>query len=225
MRYEIQGEPLPVVICYLNNGEAIKCQQGAMSWMSPNMNMSTNAGGGIGKALSRAFSGESMFQNVYTATNGDGMIAMASNFPGAIKPMDVSQMPIVAQKSAFLASEMGVNMEIFFQKRLGAGFFGGEGFIMQKFSGQGTVFLELDGSIVEYQLAQGQSMLVDTGCLAAMEASCAIDIEQVAGIKNKLFGGEGFFNTRVTGPGHVWLQTMPVGNLAGAIRPYIPTGS
>ena len=225
MRYEIQGEPLPVVICYLNNGEAIKCQQGAMSWMSPNMNMSTNAGGGIGKALSRAFSGESRFQNVYTAMNGDGMIAMASNFPGCIKPMDVSQMPIVAQKSAFLASEMGVNMEIFFQKRLGAGFFGGEGFIMQKFSGQGTVFLELDGSIIEYQLAQGQSMLVDTGCLAAMEASCTIDIEQVAGLKNKLFGGEGFFNTRVTGPGHVWLQTMPVSNLAGAIRPYIPTGS
>ena len=223
MRYEIQGEPLPVVICYLNNGEAIKCQQGAMSWMSPNMNMSTNAGGGIGKALSRAFSGESMFQNVYTATNGDGMIAMASNFPGAIKPMDVSQMPIVAQKSAFLASEMGVNMEIFFQKRLGAGFFGGEGFIMQKFSGQGTVFLELDGSIVEYQLAQGQSMLVDTGCLAAMEASCSIDIEQVSGLKNMFFGGEGFFNTRVTGPGHVWLQTMPVSNLAGAIRPFIPT--
>ena len=196
-----------------------------MSWMSPNMNMSTNAGGGIGKALSRAFSGESIFQNVYTAMNGDGMIAMASNFPGAIKAMDVSQMPIVAQKSAFLASEMGVNMEIFFQKRLGAGFFGGEGFIMQKFSGQGTVFLELDGSIIEYQLAPGQSMLVDTGCLAAMEASCQIDIEQVPGLKNMLFGGEGLFNTRITGPGHVWLQTMPVSNLAGAIRPYIPTSS
>ncbi|MBP1534013.1 MAG: TIGR00266 family protein [Ruminococcus sp.] len=225
MRYEIQGDPMPVVICYLNNGESVKCQQGAMSWMSPNMQMSTNAGGGLGKALSRAFSGESIFQNVYTAQNGEGMIAMASNFPGAIKPMEVSQMPIVAQKSAFLASEMGVNMEIFFQKKFGAGLFGGEGFIMQKFSGQGTVFLELDGSIVEYQLAAGQSMLVDTGCLAAMEASCSIAIEQVPGLKNVLFGGEGLFNTRITGPGHVWLQTMPVSNLAGAIRPYIPTGS
>ena len=225
MRYEIQGDPMPVVICYLNNGESVKCQQGAMSWMSPSMQMSTNAGGGLGKALSRAFSGESIFQNVYTAQNGEGMIAMASNFPGAIKPMEVSQMPIVAQKSAFLASEMSVNMEIFFQKKFGAGLFGGEGFIMQKFSGQGTVFLELDGSIVEYQLAAGQSMLVDTGCLAAMEASCSIAIEQVPGLKNVLFGGEGLFNTRITGPGHVWLQTMPVSNLAGAIRPYIPTGS
>ena len=225
MRYEIQGDPMPVVICYLNSGESVKCQQGAMSWMSPNMQMSTNAGGGIGKALSRAFSGESIFQNVYTAQNGEGMLAMASNFPGTIKPMEVSQMPIVAQKTAFLASEMGVNMEIFFQKKFGAGLFGGEGFIMQKFSGQGTVFLELDGSIIEYQLAAGQSMLVDTGCLAAMEASCSIDIEQVPGLKNMLFGGEGLFNTRVTGPGHVWLQTMPVSNLAGAIRPYIPTGN
>ena len=125
MRYEIQGDPMPVVICYLNNGESVKCQQGAMSWMSPNMQMSTNAGGGLGKALSRAFSGESIFQNVYTAQNGEGMIAMASNFPGAIKPMEVSQMPIVAQKSAFLASEMSVNMEIFFQKKFGAGLFGG----------------------------------------------------------------------------------------------------
>lgn len=225
MRYEIQGDPMPVVICYLNSGESVKCQQGAMSWMSPNMQMSTNAGGGIGKALSRAFSGESIFQNVYTAQNGEGMLAMASNFPGTIKPMEVSQMPIVAQKTAFLASEMGVNMEIFFQKKFGAGLFGGEGFIMQKFSGQGNVFLELDGSIIEYQLAAGQSMLVDTGCLAAMEASCSIDIEQVPGLKNMLFGGEGLFNTRVTGPGHVWLQTMPVSNLAGAIRPYIPTGN
>ena len=224
MRYEIKGTPLPVVICYLANGESLKCEQGAMSWMTPNLQMTTNAGGGVGKMLSRAFSGESMFQNVYTAQGGDGMIAMASSFPGDIKAIDVAQMPIVAQKSAFLGAEMSVNMEIFFQKKLGAGFFGGEGFIMQKFSGQGNVFLEFDGSIIDYQLEPGQSIMVDTGCLAAVEASCSIEIERIKGAKNILFGGEGLFNTRVTGPGHVWLQTMPASNLAGVIAGYIPTG-
>lgn len=221
MRYEIKGTPLPVVICYLDNGESLKTEKGAMSWMTPNLQMSTNAGGGVGKMFSRALSGESMFQNVYTSQGGDGMIAMASSFPGEIKAIDVAQMPIVAQKSAFLGSEMSVNMEMFFQKKLGAGFFGGEGFIMQRFTGTGTVFLEFDGSIIDYQLAAGQSIMVDTGILAAMEASCSIDIERVQGVKNMLFGGEGLFNTRITGPGHVWLQTMPKSKLASAI--YVPT--
>ncbi len=224
MRYEIKGTPLPVVICYLAANESLKCEKGAMSWMTPNLNMTTNAGGGVGKMLSRALSGESMFQNVYTAMGGDGMIAMASSFPGEIKAIDVAQMPIVAQKSAFLGSEAGVNMEIFFQKKLGAGFFGGEGFIMQRFSGQGVVFLEFDGAIIDYQLNPGQSILVDTGCLAAMEASCSIEIERVQGLKNVMFGGEGLFNTRVTGPGHVWLQTMPASNLAAVVSSYIPRG-
>jgi uncharacterized protein (TIGR00266 family) len=187
--------------------------------------MSTNAGGGLGKMMSRAFSGESMFQNVYTAMNGDGMIAMASSFPGEIKAIDIGQMPIVAQKSAFLASEMSVNMDIFFQKKIGSGFFGGEGFIMQHFTGRGTVFLEFDGSIIDYVLAPGQSILIDTGCLAAMEATCSIEIERVQGVKNIMFGGEGLFNTRVTGPGRVWLQTMPADKLAGVIRKYIPTSN
>ena len=217
MTYEIKGTPLPVLICYLAPGESVKTEKGAMSWMSANMQMSTNAGGSLGKMFSRAFSGESMFQNVYTAQGGDGMIAMASSFPGEIRAVDVAQVPIVAQKSAFLASEMGVEMQIHFQKKLGAGFFGGEGFIMQHFSGQGNVFLEFDGSIIDYQLGPGQSILVDTGCLAAMEASCSIDIESVQGIKNVMFGGEGFFNTRVTGPGRVWLQTMPKSNLYMAV--------
>lgn len=225
MRYEITGAPLPVVTCYLSSGESIKTQQGAMSWMSPNMQMSTNAGGGLGKMLSRAVSGESIFQNVYTAQNGDGMIAMASAFPGDIKAVDVSAGPIVAQKSAFIASESGVNMEMFFQKKLGAGFFGGEGFIMQKFSGRGVVFLEFDGSIVEMTLAQGQTLVLDTGALAAMDATCSVDIEMVAGVKNMFFGGEGLFNTKVTGPGRIWLQSMPVSSLAAVIKPYIPTGN
>lgn len=225
MKYEIKGAPLPVVICNLDSEESMKTEKGAMSWMSPNMEMSTNAGGSVGKAFSRMFSGESMFQNVYTARGGPGMIAYASSFPGEIKAFQIDGThEIVAQKSAFLASEFGVEMSIFFQKKFGSGLFGGEGFIMQKFSGNGTVFLELDGSIMDYELSQGQSMLIDTGYLAAMDATVSIDIETVKGIGNKLFGGEGFFNTKVTGPGKVWLQTMPVSSVAGAIAPFIVTG-
>ncbi len=219
MRFEVKGTPLPVAICYLEAGESIRTEKGAMSWMSPNMQMSTTSGGGIGKMFSRALQGEAMFQNIYTAQGGPGMIAMASSFPGEMMVVDVTNNPIVAQKSSFLASEMGVNMEMFFQKKLGAGFFGGEGFIMQKFSGTGNVVLEIDGSLITYDLEAGQSILVDTGCLALMQQSCSIDIESVKGLGNKLLGGEGFFNTRVTGPGRVWLQTMPASNLYQAIAP------
>lgn len=222
MNYEIKGAPMPVVICSLNDGESLKTEKGAMSWMTPNMQMSTNAGGGVGKAFSRMFSGESMFQNVYTAAGGNGMIAFASSFPGEIIPFQVDgSHEIIAQKSAFLASEAGVEMSIFFQKKFGSGFFGGEGFIMQRFNGNGTVFLEFDGSIVNYELQAGQSMLIDTGYLAAMDATVTVDIESVKGVANKLFGGEGFFNTRITGPGKVWLQTMPISAVAGAISPFI----
>lgn len=224
MRYEIQGTPLPVVICYLDNGESLRTEKGAMSWMSPNLQMQT-IGGGIGKMFSRAVQGESMFQNIYTAQGGQGMIAMGSSFPGQIMAFDVSANSVVAQKHAFLASEMGVNMDIFFQKRLGAGFFGGEGFIMQRFSGQGTVFLEIDGSVIEYNLSAGQSMMIDTGCLAAMDSTCQIEIESVKGVKNMFFGGEGLFNTKVTGPGRIWLQTMPINNLAGAVSACIPSSN
>ena len=167
-----------------------------------------------------------MFQNVYTAQGGPGLLACASTFPGDILPVEVNAgRTIVAQKSAFLASERGVNMEMFFQKKVGAGFFGGEGFIMQKFSGNGVVFLEIDGSIVEYDLQAGQSMMIDTGYLAAMDATVSIDIETVKGVGNMLFGGEGFFNTKITGPGHVWLQTMPVSQVANCLRPYFPSSS
>lgn len=194
--------------------------------MSPNMQMSTNAGGGIGKMFSRAVSGESMFQNKYTAVSGVGEIAFASSVPGHILPVEISaSRTIVAQKSAYLASSPDVDLSIFFQKKIGAGFFGGEGFIMQKLSGSGIAFLEIDGSIVEYDLAQNESILIDTGYLAAMDATCSVDIETVKGIGNALFGGEGFFNTRVSGPGHIWLQTMPISSIAGSIRPYIPTGN
>ena len=209
MRFEVQGTPMPVAICYLEAGESVKTEKGAMSWMSPNLRMETE-GGGIGKMFSKAFSGESMFHNIYTAEGGPGMIAMASSYPGEIMIVDVTNNPIIAQKHAFLACETSVDMKIHFQRKLGSGFFGGEGFIMQSFSGTGKVALEIDGSVISYELAAGQSMLLDTGTLAMMTAGVSIDIESVKGIGNKLLGGEGFFNTRVTGPDKIWLQTMPM---------------
>lgn len=222
MQYEIKGTPLPVLIMNLSAGEQIKTEQGAMSWMSPNMEMSTNAGGGIGKAFGRMFSGESMFQNVYTCRGGDGLLACASSFPGEILPIQISaDRTIAAQKSAFLACESGVEMSIHFQKKGLAGFFGGEGFILQKFTGNGIVFLEIDGSVIEYTLAAGQSLVVDTGILAAMDLSVSVDIQSVKGVGNALFGGEGFFNTVLTGPGRIWLQTMPKSTLAQAVAPAV----
>ena len=224
MKYEIKGTPLPVVIFNLEDGEKLKTDKGAMSWMSPNMEMSTNAGGSVGKAFGRMFSGESMFQNVYTCKGGNGLFAAASSFPGEIIPVKISPTySIVAQKSAFLASEEGVEMSVHFQKKAGAGFFGGEGFILQKFTGDGMVFLEIDGSIVEYELAEGQQLVIQTGNLAAMDATIGVEIKAIKGVGNALFGGEGFFNTVLTGPGKVWLQTIPKDVLAGAIAPFIPT--
>ena len=230
MQYEVKNAPLPVLICKLDPNEAIECQKGAMAWMTPTMQMQTGLGSGgggllgaLGKMAKSAVTGESIFRNTYTAQGGAGEIAFASSFPGDIICFDTSVNPIVAQKSSYLANTMGVNMEIFFQKKLGAGFFGGEGFIMQKFSGNGMLFLEIDGSTVAYDLAAGQSLLVDTGNLAAMEATCSIDVQAVKGIGNVLLGGEGLFNTKVTGPGRIWLQTMPISNMASAMARVMPS--
>ena len=225
MQYKIDGAPFPYVTFSLEGGESIECQKGAMSWMTPNMKMETKTGG-MGQLLSRAVSGESLFKNKYTAEGGAGEITLAASVPGNILAMEVQPgKSVVAQKSAYLASTLGINVSVFFQKKLGAGFFGGEGFIMQKFDGTGTVFIEADGTVVEYELAAGQSMLIDTGYLAAMEATCSMDIETVKGVGNMLLGGEGLFNTKVTGPGKIWLQTMPANILASAIQPYIVTGN
>ena len=197
-----------------------------MAWMSPNMKMETTSNGGIGKALGRAFSGERIFQNIYTAQGGAGMIAFASSFPGSIRPFEIgSGQEMIFQKSAFLESEGGIELSLHFRKKIASGLFGGEGFIMQRVSGQGTVFAEFDGHVIEYELQPGQQIVVDTGHLAAMSASCSMDVKSVPGVKNMLFGGEGIFNTVITGPGHVWLQTMPISNVAGVLRPYMPTGS
>lgn len=224
MRYEIKGEPMPVLIVHLEAGEKINCQKGAMSWMTPNMKMETHTGG-IGKMFTKAFSGESIFTNTYVAEGGPGMIAMASTFIGSILPFDLSQGDMIVQKSGYLASSPDVELSIAFQKKLGAGFFGGEGFIMQKLSGKGMAFAEIDGYVVEYELQAGQQMIIDTGYLAAMTSTCTMDIQTVKGVGNVLFGGEGLFNTVVTGPGRIYLQTMPISNVAGAIAPFIATGS
>ena len=225
MKYEIVGEPMPVVVCNLTDGEAMITERGSMCWMTPNMEMQTSAGG-VGKAFGRLFSGDSMFQNIYTARGGPGMIAFASSFPGSIRAVQITpDQPVVVQKSGFLASESGVELSIFFQKKMGSGFFGGEGFIMQKLSGHGMAFLEMDGYAVEYQLGPGQQIVVDTGNLAMVDATCSIDVQTVKGVKNVLFGGEGLFNTVVTGPGRVVLQTMPVSGVAAALAPFFPSGS
>ena len=225
MRYEIKGGNFPIVICTLENGEKMITEKGSMCWMSPNMQMETH-GGGLGKMFSKAFSGESMFQNHYTARGGAGMIAFASSFPGQIKAINIAPgQEMILQKSAFLASEAGVQLSIHFQKRLGAGFFGGEGFIMQRLSGNGVAFVEIDGDLVEYELKPGQKLIVDTGNVAGFSSTVQMDIQTVPGVKNALFGGEGLSNTVLTGPGRVWLQTMPISNVANSIRPYIPSGN
>jgi len=224
MKYEIKGETLPVVICQLEAGEAMITEGGSMAWMSPNMLMETGSNGGAKKALGRMFAGENLFQNRFTAQGGNGLIAFASSFPGAIKAFEISPgNEIICQKGVFLAGEAGVQLSVHINQKLGAGFFGGEGFIMQRISGNGIMFGEFDGHLVEYELKSGQQIVVDTGHLAAMSASCNMDIRKVGGAKNMLLGGEGFFNTVITGPGHVWLQTMPLSNVANALRPYFPS--
>ena len=224
MRYDIKGGTFPVVVCQLENGEKMITEKGSMVWMSPNIQMSTQ-GGGLGKMFSKAFSGESMFQNIYTA-NGNGMIAFGSSFPGTVKAIEISPSnEMIVQKSSFLASEAGVNLSVHFNKRLSAGLFGGEGFIMQRLSGHGTAFIEIDGDLVEYDLRPGEQIVVDTGNVAGFTTDVKMEIRQVPGLKNKLFGGEGLFNTVLTGPGRIWLQTMPIARVAASIIPYIPTSS
>lgn len=222
MKYEIKGETLPIVICELKAGEKIITEGGGMAWMSPNMKMSTT-GGGIGKMFGRALSGDSIFQNIYTAEGGPGLIAVASSFPGSIKAFELTPgNAIIMQKSSFLACTTDVDLTVYFRKKISTGLFGGEGFIMQKVSGNGIAFAEFDGHIVEYELEAGQQIIIDTGHLAAMSESCSMDVKTVPGLKNILFGGESVFNTVVTGPGHVWLQTMPIINVAKTLIPYMP---
>ncbi len=223
MKYNVIGEPFSVVICDMDAGESVICEAGAMSWMSPNMKMETTSNGGVGKMFGRMFTGEAAFQNRYTAQGGPGQIAFAASFPGSIRRVDIAPgNEWIVQKKGFLCGEPGVQLSVHFQKKAGAGFFGGEGFIMQKLSGNGTAFIEIDGHACEYELGPNDQMIVDTGYLAAMSGSCSIDVATVGSAKNAFFGGEGVFNTVVKGPGKVVLQTMPINALAGTLQEYFP---
>jgi len=220
MRYEIKGEPFPIVTCYLQRGEKMITEGGSMVWMTSNISMETT-GGGFGKILSRALSGESLFQNIYTA-EGDAMITFGSSFPGQIKAIEIAPgQGMIVQKTAFLAAEEGVELTTHVRNNLGTGIFGGEGFIMQRLSGNGVAFVEIDGNLVEYDLQPGEQLVVDTGNVAGFSETVHMEIQQVKGLRNKLIGGEGLFHTVLTGPGKIWLQTMPIFGVAEALSPYL----
>lgn len=227
MEYKIIGSTLQAVILELDPGETIYSESGGMAWMSGNITMNTSGrGGGIGGVLKRAVSGESLFLVEYTSQRDKGIVAFASDFPGKIVPLNLGQgQQMICQKTAFLCAEKTVTLDIHFRKRLGAGLFGGEGFILQRLTGPGVAFVALDGEIVEYTLAQNQILKVDTGHVAMYEPSISFDIEMVKGVTNIMFGGEGLFLATLKGPGRIWLQTMPTSNLAKAILPHIPTKS
>ena len=220
MRYEIKGEPFPIVTCYLQRGEKMITEGGSMIWMTPNISMETT-GGGFGKILSRALSGESLFQNIYTA-EGDAMITFGSSFPGQIKAIEIAPgQGMIVQKTAFLAAEEGVELTTHVRNNLGTGIFGGEGFIMQRLSGNGVAFVEIDRNLVEYDLQPGEQLVVDTGNVAGFSETVHMEIQQVKVLRNKLIGGEGLFHTVLTGPGKIWLQTMPIFGVAEALSPYL----
>ncbi len=227
MEYKIIGSTLQAVIMELDPGETVYSESGGMAWMSGNIEMKTSGrGGGLGGALMRAVSGESLFLVEYTSSGGKGMVAFASDFPGKIVPINLAPgQEMICQKTAFLCAEKTVGLSIHFRRRLGAGLFGGEGFILQKLTGPGVAFVCLDGEIVEYTLAPNQILKVDTGHVAMYEPTVSFDVEMVKGLSNIFFGGEGLFLATLKGPGRVWLQTMPTSNLARAILPHLPTKS
>lgn len=226
MEYEISGGAFPIVTCTLNKGETMKNETGAMAFMSSDIKMETNTGGGLLKGLGRALSGDTIFLTFFTAQSDNQKIGFSSCCPGKIIPIRLNgSNSIIGQKNAFLVSEKGVDIQMHFRKKLGAGIFGGEGFILQKFTGEGMLFLEIDGEVIEHDLQPGEKLIVDQGHIAAMEETVDFDIQRVKGAKNILFGGEGLFFATLTGPGKVWIQTMPVSKLAEAIIPYIPTNN
>ncbi|HOJ11244.1 MAG TPA: TIGR00266 family protein [Clostridiales bacterium] len=225
MNYKIFGDNMPAVSIRLNRGESIFTQSGGMVWMDSGITMITNMQGGFMKGLGRMFSGESLFMATYTSNAPNQEIVIASTFPGHIVDIDVGRTPIIAQRGAFLCAQPSVSINAYVVKNMGAGFFGGEGFVLQRITGTGMVFLEVDGSLVERTLANGETIKVDTGNVAAFEESVQYQVEMVKGFKNVLFGGEGLFLTTLRGPGKVWLQTMTMPSFAKQIIPFLPKSS
>jgi uncharacterized protein (TIGR00266 family) len=223
MKYTIRGENLPILDVELEKGESMFTELGGMAWKTPNISMQTNTRGGITKGIRRMFSGESLFMTTYTCEEGRGMVSFCTEFPGRIVYLDLkNNESIICQKDAFMVAEHGVDVDTTFTKSLGAGFFGGEGFFLQKLTGPGKTFLELAGEITEYTLEEGQSLQVDTGYLAAFEPTVNYKIERVKGIKNMLFSGEGLFLASLQGPGKIYLQSMPIKQLAKKIARSLP---
>jgi uncharacterized protein (TIGR00266 family) len=223
LRYKIIGTTLQAVVIELPAGQELYSERGGMSWMSANIAMDTNMEGGLGGAFKRVFSGESIFMVSFKAQGGTGIIGFAGEFPGKVVPLNLGPgQQLICQKEAFMVAERSVQLDIHFRRKLGAGLFGGEGFIMQRLTGPGLAFVELDGEIVEYTLSEGQVLKVDTGHVAMFEPTVQFDVEMVRGFKNMLFGGEGLFLTTLRGPGRVWLQTMPIINLARKLAQYMP---
>ncbi len=222
MNYRIEGGSLPAVIVNLSPGEAMISEAGGRTWSRGPVLSEAKAEGGAGKAIGRMFMGESLFMSKYTA-QGAAEIAFASSFPGRIVARELAPgQSIICQKHAFLCATYGVQLSMHFQKKLGAGLVGGEGFIMQRVTGPGLVFLEVDGYCQEYDLMPGEQLICDTGVLAIMDDTCTMDVQMVKGIKNVLFGSEGLFDTVITGPGKVHLQTMTIAKLANQMIPYLP---
>lgn len=228
MKFRMVGTTVPAVeVFYEQAGEEMITQSGGMSWMSDGVSMSTDTNGGVLAGLGRMFAGESLFMARYTATRPGATIAFASTVPGSIIPVKMKDHPngLICQKGAFLCSQSSVNLEVTFSKKFSSGLFGGEGFILEKLTGAGTAFLEVDGDVVEKELQPGEIIKVDTGNVVAFQNGMQYEIETVRGFKNVLFGGEGLFLTRITGPGKVILQTQNIKDFAGVLSRYIPTGN
>ena len=224
MQYQIIGQTVPAVEMTLMSGETVFTQSGGMIWQTPGIQMNSNARGGIAKSIGRMFAGESLFMTNYTAMMDQVRIAFGATVPGCIIPINVGQTPIICQKGAFLCAEQSVQLDVTFTKKFTAGLLGGEGFILQKLSGAGMAFLEVDGDMVAYDLAAGQEMMIDTGNVVAFEATVNYEITTVKGLKNVLFGGEGLFLTKLTGPGRIILQTQNFNDFAGKIIARVPKG-
>ncbi|MBQ4032222.1 MAG: TIGR00266 family protein [Bacilli bacterium] len=223
MEYEIIGGSFPVVECTLKAGESMITQSGSMAWMDPTITMETSTNGGLKKVVGRLFTNEHLFQNIYTATQDGSKISFGTSVPGAILAVKVEPgKSLVCQKSAFLASYGNVELSTFFNKKIGVGIFGGEGFIMQRITGDGIVFIEIDGSYKEFELQANQQLILSTGYLVSIDETCSMDVQSVGGLKNIILGGEGIFNTVITGPGKVVVQTMPLPKLANSIVPFLP---
>ena len=226
MKYEIVGSMLPSVDVYLQAGESVFTERGGMAWMRGDVTMDTNARGGLMAGLGRKLAGESIFMTNYTCNSGEAMVTFTPEAPGRILAFNLQAgQSLICQKDAFMVAQQSVTLEMHFRKKLGTGLFGGEGFILQKISGPGLVFLEIAGDVREYTLQPGETMRIDPGHIAFYETGMAYDIAAVGSLKNALFSGEGLFLATLTGPGKVWLQSMPVSNLADAIKRYIPTKS